>query len=85
MTEEIDFSRVRITEEGRKLVEKYEEKHGKTNLKPCPFCGGKAKEWKEEGGYPWLFDKKVGCKKCGIDFYNDHNEGIEKWNRRVKE
>lgn len=79
MTGDIDPKRLRLTEAGRKLVEKY------TRLKPCPFCGKNGEEWKEEGGYPWTFNKKVGCRKCGISFYNNHDEGIEKWNRRVNE
>lgn len=55
-----------------------------TDLKPCPFCGGPGEEWEEEGGYPWLFIKVVGCHKCHVTFYNDNgDEGVEKWNRRV--
>ena len=53
-----------------------------SDLKPCPFCGGKAKIWKEEGGYPWLIDEMVGCQKCEISFYTDKGKGIKKWNTR---
>lgn len=56
-----------------------------TDLKPRPFCGGPGEEWEVEGGYPWLFIKTVGCRKCHVTFFNDNGEGVEKWNRRAKE
>lgn len=55
-----------------------------TDLRPCPFCGGPGEEWEEEGGCPWIFIKVVGCRKCHVSFYNDKGEGVEKWNRRIK-
>ena len=77
MTEDIDPKRLRLTEEGRKLVEK------DTGLKPCPFCGGEAEEWKDS----WMaFTMRVGCRRCGISFeqrYNDNH--IKMWNRRSYE
>lgn len=52
-------------------------------MEPCPFCGGNGEEWEEEGGYPWISNRKIGCRKCGIGFHNNHGEGIERWNRRA--
>lgn len=56
-----------------------------TELKPCPFCGGKA-EWyyHSPGGF-------ILCKKCkaSTDIFELHDEEIckevafEAWNRRV--
>jgi Lar family restriction alleviation protein len=55
-------------------------------LKPCPFCGGKA---------GWMYQKPIGwvmCKKCGAssatfsDNYEEadfQQEAIAAWNRRV--
>lgn len=72
-----------------------------TELKPCPFCGGKA-DWS-------ACDRliTIGCKQCGYErgfkgllttlehkvkvndseYYNPnaHEEAIEAWNRRVSE
>ena len=56
-----------------------------TELKPCPFCGGKVK--RVIGIMGLNFFK---CQKCGAvvsfdnDYYNTHqNEAIEAWNRRI--
>ena len=56
-----------------------------TELKPCPFCGGKAK-------YVYAMPyNAVKCKKCGawgntiIDSYEQQDgkaEAIKVWNRR---
>ena len=62
-------------------------------LKPCPFCGGGANvqntfyegydselhEYVENIGFA------VGCPKCniGTQFYNNYENAIEAWNRRV--
>ena len=55
----------------------------KTELKPCPFCGGEA-ELQPEGltacGY-W-----VKCSECGIEQSETcefAEDAIEVWNRRV--
>ncbi len=55
-------------------------------LKPCPFCGGKAK-------YTYAMPYNVvGCKKCGawsktvVDSYEQQDgkaEAIEAWNKRM--
>lgn len=66
-------------------------------LKPCPFCGGKAKLYsgwdngKELRKSYWAI---VKCTQCGIVGKNCHNKGpiedielltIESWNRRAYE
>ena len=58
-----------------------------TKLKPCPFCGGKAKIEKHESG---MFFKStywfVICGMCrGRTFLQDtQEEAIEAWNKRTK-
>ncbi len=56
-------------------------------LKPCPFCGGKAKATR--GFRNVLFFK---CTKCKVivsfdnDTCNEHvNETIDYWNRRINQ
>lgn len=51
-----------------------------TELKPCPFCGGRAtvqgehtKTYDVWANYPVLCAKyRVGCEKCGIYFWQLH-------------
>lgn len=50
-------------------------------LKPCPFCGGKAKVQR----YPHNYS--VYCTKCGartILFKPTEKEAFEAWNRRTE-
>jgi Lar family restriction alleviation protein len=50
-------------------------------LKPCPFCGGEAKQ----GGYAISPDGYFcACQKCGVyvDGYTDIPEAIAAWNTR---
>lgn len=53
------------------------------DLKPCPFCGGKAKT------DTILGRPGVTCTKCRAFmralFGEEENEVIEAWNRRVKD
>ena len=57
-----------------------------TELKPCPFCGGRA-ELHEEGNYCL-----VKCTQCGAETgivrmslkYCANEKVIEAWNRRAK-
>ena len=56
------------------------------NLKPCPFCGGKADFDYDDSGYNWVF-----CKKCGVSTdtrMHDHEDArlrlSEDWNQRDK-
>lgn len=53
-----------------------------TELKPCPFCGGKAKvECLGKGQY----QAKVGCAACGAAisrFFRSKADAAEAWNAR---
>lgn len=53
-------------------------------LKPCPFCGGKAKADKE-----FLGTWKVRCKNCPCDmgryWFYTKQKAIIAWNRRVND
>jgi len=55
----------------------------KYNLKPCPFCGGKAEVIETEG-----CDTLAVCTKCdvscGFNFGGDENASSEAWNKRVE-
>jgi predicted nucleic-acid-binding Zn-ribbon protein len=67
-----------------------------TELKPCPFCGGRGyferidmanTEWESFAKQPryWYC---VCCKKCRLKqpgYYRSKDEAIRLWNRRVKE
>lgn len=85
MTEEIDFSRVRITRAGRELVEKYRE----TGFKPCPFCGAKPEKsgylwFKKDGEEVWRYN--ITCPTCHVHFTSMRVDNVaEKWNRRSYE
>ena len=61
-------------------------------LKPCPFCGGKASTYtcktdkKGVRSIKWL----VHCEKCGVNYpaikdCHYEYEAIEAWNRRVND
>ncbi len=51
----------------------------KIKLKPCPFCGGKAKE-EGDGQQMWYECRSCGA-RAGIDF-EDEGPNIKAWNRR---
>jgi Lar family restriction alleviation protein len=51
-----------------------------TELKPCPFCGGKAET------YDYYFNEwYIGCVECSCDLgvFDTKEEAIEAWNKRV--
>ena len=51
-------------------------------LKPCPFCRGKARVIKESD--PNLIQYKVMCQNCGIStpFIGSREQSEDTWNRR---
>lgn len=53
-----------------------------TELKPCPFCGGKAELFTEEDKY---YKHMVACVKCGARTPKEHIDAIaiSDWNRRM--
>lgn len=53
----------------------------KTELKPCPFCGGKAHYYYERG------NDSIVCEECGakltyFDFGDPNDELVKQWNAR---
>ena len=60
----------------------YKEKKKMTELKPCPFCGGKETELKQFVGW-W----SVNCYKgwCFAKSAKTQEEAIENWNRRAED
>ena len=52
----------------------------KTELKPCPFCGGEARRY--YGGYD---SHGVACKKCTAKIYGYASKAsaTRAWNRRA--
>lgn len=56
-----------------------------SELKPCPFCGGKAQRmaWHDDNpfGKPYFIE----CKKCECmtTLYETLNQAKEAWNRRA--
>lgn len=52
-------------------------------LKPCPFCGGKAKIIQDDKLRRCFY--KVQCEKCNVEnsFNDDRSMVVEKWNRRT--
>lgn len=50
-------------------------------LKPCPFCGGKAKVWEE---LFMRFAWKIYCVNCGASVRAEtEKDVVEAWNKRV--
>lgn len=56
-------------------------KNLKKELKPCPFCGGKAEIKKDEGQYV-----NIKCTQCPCDmgryWFTRQTDAIKAWNRR---
>lgn len=79
-----------LADTGRMVCEKCEKP--KTELKPCPFCGGQVIDVCEEGK---LFGKSaysrtyrfVRCRKCyaRTGVYGTNPKALEAWNRRAED
>ncbi len=64
-------------------------------LKPCPFCGGKAQKNSYPLDYPnWNTGARVYCLSCGAEIEvlgnintvkEDQEKVVKLWNRRVTE
>jgi Lar family restriction alleviation protein len=53
-------------------------------LKPCPFCGGKAVAYKEPSSLPLTIRYKAICEDCSGQMYRGTmNEVVKAWNRRA--
>lgn len=67
-----------------KIGADYSELDDVEEIKPCPFCGGKA-----EIDYLWYNRNYPGvrCNDCGayVFAYNSEEKAIEKWNKRANE
>ena len=57
-----------------------------TELKPCPFCGGKAFVSAKLPYFGERFTLAVVCEKCNASskHKNFEDEAIEAWNRRYE-
>ena len=57
------------------------------NLKPCPFCGGKAAVHELETRTSSIGGYYVICTKCltSSNNYSTPEIAAERWNRRVKD
>lgn len=54
-------------------------------LKPCPFCGGKARIMMEEEDLPDESFHNIYCTSCGVQFWTkSKTDAIEAWNRRIE-
>lgn len=57
-----------------------------TELRPCPFCGGKAKLYRDRpiGVSPCMIKPHIDCTECTASMYaSSAVQVIEAWNRRM--
>ena len=59
-------------------------------LKPCPFCGGKAVLEHEHAGAGYSYIRCTECRVKGLTFIrkferSSDQEAIEAWNRRAED
>ena len=63
-----------------------------TELKPCPFCGGKAQIWDNAWRVLAKARVQIKCRRCGVrtmeyvglDWDDTHDLAIAAWNRRTE-
>lgn len=56
----------------------------KTELAPCPFCGGKAVVYKDPSYLPLTIRYKVICENCSVQMYRGTmDKVVEACNRRA--
>lgn len=53
-------------------------------LKPCPFCGGKANFWESKANNGYLYGYAVRCSVCRSrsKTYGSEEYAMAAWNRR---
>jgi len=56
----------------------------KTELKPCPFCGGEAKLYETYDGFWQVQCCGIGC-GCGTMQYKEKRTPVRIWNRRAND
>lgn len=56
-----------------------------SDLKPCPFCGGKAYMFDTSGVFPFTQFRVICNNSCCMQsgFSDTREEAAEKWNRRA--
>ncbi len=52
-----------------------------SELKPCPFCGGKAGQYPEDFG-PFVMCSEASC-ACNTGNCGDAESAVKKWNTRA--
>ena len=67
--------------EADKLIREIEEYKDEEELKPCPFCGGRNIDIRQEYACSgW----EAVCEDCGVVFYrNTYKEALQAWNSRA--
>lgn len=81
----------RLDQKSGKMMVKVDEER-KTDLDPCPFCGGKPiEDWEREDRegdeIGPIISWSYYCTKCYAEVFScqSREDAQEKWNRRVKE